>query len=153
MIQRIQSVFLLVSLCFLVTMFFVPVAELFYETGEIIYFNLLNGFFLSEAGTTTCISAQYSIRAFGLLICTLNLIIIYTFKSRLHQIRLCIYNILMLAGLMGVMFYVLNNIQDVQSVSYRLPIVFPVVAIILHYLALRGIRKDEMMVKALNRLR
>ena len=153
MIQRIQSVFLLVSLCFLVTMFFVPVAELFYDTGKILYFNLF-GFYLSEAGTTAYISAQYSIiRAFGLLICTMNLLIIFMFKFRLYQIRLCIYNILMLAGLMGVMFYVLNNIQDVQSVSYRLPIVFPVVAIILHYLALRGIRKDEMMVKALNRLR
>jgi hypothetical protein len=47
----------------------------------------------------------------------------------------------------------MNNLPNLETVSYRLPIVFPVISAILHYLAFRGIRKDELMVQALSRLR
>ena len=152
MIQRIQSIFLFASLCFLIPMFFATSAELVFETGEILSFNLA-GFYQTEAGTTSCVSTQYSIMVFGILICALNFIIIFAYKSRVLQIRLCIYNILFLAGLTGIALFSLYNVQSVQSVSFRLPAVFPVVALILHYLAFRGIRKDELMVQALSRLR
>ena len=152
MIQRIQSLFLFASLCFFVPMFFAPVANLVFEPGEIYSFNLM-GFYQTEAGVTTLINQQYSIMMFGLLICALNLITIFLYKRRLLQIRLCVYNILLLIGMSGVMLFVLYGVQDVQSVSYRLPAVFPIVSIILHYLAFRGIRKDELMVQALSRLR
>jgi hypothetical protein len=133
-------------------MFFAPVANLVYETGEIFTFNLA-GFFQTVAGTTTCISKQYSLMVFGILICAMNLIAIFMFKIRVLQIRLCIYNMLFLAGLMGVVLFVLYTVQNVSTVSFRLPAVFPVISIILHYLAFRGIRKDELMVQALSRLR
>ncbi len=152
MIQRIQSIFLFASLCFLIPMFFVPVAELIYETGEILTFNL-TGFYQVEAGVITPISSQYSIMAFGILICALNLITIFMYKRRVLQLRLCVYNILLLVGLIGVMLYLLYNVQGIHSVSFRLPAVFPIISIILHYLAFRGIRKDELMVQALSRLR
>ena len=152
MIQRIQSVFLFVSLCFLVPMFFAPVAEMVYETGEIFSFNL-TGFFQTEAGVTNSINKQFSIMIFGILICALNMLIIFMYKSRLLQIRMCIYNMLFLAGLSGVMLFVLYTVPNIQSVSFSLPSVFPIISIILHFLAFRGIRKDELMVQALNRLR
>ena len=152
MIQRIQSVFLFVSLCFVTSMFFAPVAKLVYETGEILTFNL-TGFYLTEAGMTTCISNQYSLRIFGILICALHLINIFLYRSRVLQLRLCVYNILLLIGLVGVVLFTLYSLPNIQSVSFCMPAVFPVVAIILHYLAFRGIRKDEVMVQALSRLR
>ena len=151
MIQRIQSVFLFVSLCFMATLFFVPVAQLVYETGEIYTFNL-SGFSFTEAEITVN-KPQYSIMLFGILICVLNLVIIFTYKSRILQIRLCIYNMLLLTGLMGIIFFSVYNVQNIQTVSFSLPVVFPVIAVILHYLAFRGIRKDEIMVQALSRLR
>ena len=152
MIQRIQSVFLVASLCFLVPMFFVPVAELVHETGVILAFHL-TGFYQTEAGTTVLISRQISIMLFGILICALNLIALFMYKSRVLQLRLCIYNILLLAGLMGVIIFMLYTVENINSVSFSLPAVFPVVSMILHYLAFRGIRKDELMVQALSRLR
>ena len=151
MIQRIQSVFLFVSLCFMVPMFFVPVAQLVFETGEIFNFNLA-GFSYTEVETTIH-KNQYSLMLFGILICALNLIIIFMYKSRVLQIRLCIYNILLLAGLTGVIIFSAYNVLNVQTVSFSLPVVFPIVAMILHYLAFRSIRKDEIMVQALSRLR
>jgi len=148
MIQRIQSIFLFVSLCFTAPMLFVPVAGLVHETGEIITFNLA-GF--SQNGALT--SKDWSMMLFGILICALNLIIILMYKSRVLQLRLCIYNILFLIGLTGIMLFVVYNVPNIESVSFRLPAVFPIVSAILHYLAFRGIRKDEMMVQALSRLR
>ena len=149
MIQRIQSVFLFASLCFLVPMFFVPVAELVHETGEILTFNL-TGFYRAETGTATY---EYSIMIFGILICALNFIIIFMYRQRILQIRLCIYNILLLIGFSGVILFVLYGIRDIRSISFGLPAVFPVVSVTLHYLAFRGVRKDELMVQALSRLR
>jgi len=149
MIQRIQSVFLFASLCFLIPMFFAPIAVLVHETGEVIMFNLV-GFYLNEAEFAT---HEYSIMLFGLLICALNLIIIFMYRNRILQIRLCIYNIILLIGLSGVVLFVLYNIHDIQTISFNMPAVFPIIAIILHYLAFRGIRKDELMVQALSRLR
>jgi len=149
MIQRIQSIFLFASLCFFVPMFFVPVAELVYETGDILAFNF-TGFYLTEAGATAYISRQYSIMIFSVLICALNLIIIVLYKHRVLQLRLCIYNMLFLAGLTGVSLFVLYSLENVHSIIFNLPAVFPVISIILHYLAFRGIRKDEMMVQALS---
>jgi len=152
MIQRIQSVYLLVSLCFTAPLFFASAASLVYETGELLLFNL-SGFYLSEAGTTVCVSRQYSLAFFGIIICALNLCIIFLYKSRVLQLRLCVYNILLLTGLTGVMLFTLYTLPNVQSISFRLPAVFPVISIILHYLAFRGVRRDELMVQALSRLR
>jgi len=152
MIQRIQSVFLFLSLCFFVPMFFVPVAELVYFSGEILKFDL-TGFYITDLGTTTRISSQTSIKLFAILISALTFVTIFLYKNRLLQMRLCIYNVVLLLGIAGVALLVLNNVQDIKSVSYRLPIVFPVVCSILHYLAFRAIRRDHFMVEALSRLR
>jgi len=152
MIQRIQSIFLFLSLCFLVPLFFAPIAELVYETGEIFAFNL-KGFYLTEAEATISISNQNSIMAFGILICIINLVIIFLYRHRVLQLRLCIYNMLLLTGLTGVVLLVLYSVPNVRSVSFSMPAVFPVISIILHYLAFRGIRKDELMVQALSHLR
>jgi glucan phosphoethanolaminetransferase (alkaline phosphatase superfamily) len=133
-------------------MFFTPVAEMIYETGEIFAFNL-TGFYQTEAETTITLSNQYSIMLLGILICVLNVIAIFMYKSRVLQMRLCVYNMLLLAGLMGIVLFVLYSVPNVRSVSYSMPAVFPIISLILHYLAFRGIRRDDMMVQALSRLR
>jgi len=84
MIQRIQTVFLFASLCFLVPMFFAPVAEMIYETGEVFSFNL-SGFYQTEAEASIMFSNQYSVMLYGILICVLNLIIIFLYTEVLHS--------------------------------------------------------------------
>jgi len=133
-------------------MFFIPVAELVYKTGEILLFNF-TGFYITEEGVTTPINTQLSIMLFGIGICALNIIIIFLYKNRMLQIRFCIYNIMFLIGLTGVILFVMYNLDNILTISFRLPIVFPVVSAILHYLAFRGIRKDELLIQSLNRLR
>jgi len=132
-------------------MFFVPAANLVYETGEIFSLNL-TGFFINEAGVTEH-KPQHSLLFFGILICALNLVIIFLYKNRILQMRLCIYNILFLAGLMGVIMFFLYTLHFNPSVIFRFPMIFPVVSLILHYLAFRCIRRDYLMVQISSRLR
>lgn len=152
MIQRIQSIFLLASLFFLGSMFFVPIAEVVSETGRILIFNL-SGFYQTIAGVTILSSRLSSLMIFGVLICALNFIVIFMYRRRILQSRLCVCNILLLFVLMIVILFSLYFVQGCHSVSYRLASVFPVISVIFHYLAFRGIRKDELMVQASNRLR
>jgi hypothetical protein len=152
MIQRIQSLFLLASLCFLIPLFFIPVAGLIGITGDVFTFNL-TGFYQTVADVTVKKNSQYSIMIFGILICAVNFIIIFLYRIRVLQMRLCVYNILLLIGLFCMILFVLSKVNHIETVSYRLPLVFPVISCILHYLAYRGIRKDELMVQALSRLR
>jgi hypothetical protein len=150
MIQRIQSVFLLVSLCFLAPLFFVPIVEM--EWGGVFYHFDLTGFSQTGSENVKTIDRQWSLMLFGLLICLLNVVIIFMYRQRTLQMRLCIYNIILIIGLAGVCLYIILT-SPKDAVYFNLPVVFPAIAVILHYLAFRGIRRDELMVQALSRLR
>jgi len=70
--------------------------------------------------------------------------------------RFCIINIILLAGLIGLYCYhLLFYMKTVQGVDFKIGISFiiPVIAIILTYLAFRGIRKDEYLVRLADRIR
>jgi peptidoglycan/LPS O-acetylase OafA/YrhL len=134
-------------------MFFVPLAE--WNYGDQCVLLDLTGYRMSSPGENLRVRYDYSLLAFAMLIGALNLVTIFMYKRRVLQMRLCVYNILLLAGITGVILFTLHGIiKEVESLPrYCLPLVFPVVAAILHYLAFRGIRKDELMVQAMSRLR
>jgi hypothetical protein len=49
--------------------------------------------------------------------------------------------------------FIIGSVREMGVVSCHLPVVFPVVSVIFHYLAYRSIRRDELTVRALSRLR
>ena len=78
------------------------------------------------------------------------------YKNRKLQIRFCVYGIILGFGMIGLMYYfwvVIFRQLDVDSYWLRMPVIFPVVAIILTYLAFRGIRKDEILVRSMDKIR
>lgn len=153
MIQRIQSVYLLVAGIFLVFLLFNPIAE-FVRTANQAIFELRFLGVVNEAGETE----SFSVLPLSILIVlciSITFITIFLFKKRVFQIRLSVINIVLLLGLEGLMFYYVSVIKNELegNVSYNVLIVFPVVSAILVYLALRAIAKDEALVRSLNRLR
>jgi len=67
------------------------------------------------------------------------------------QIRLCIYNSLIMLGLqvwMGAIY-----IKNMSDIAFQVTTVFPIVSIILLILAIRAISIDEALVQSYNRLR
>ena len=155
MIQRIQTLYLLAALALMVLMLLIPIAEIAGVDGGIYQFrsgglSRLNGGELSQI-----------IQAIPLLILILMLILlllinIFFFRKRKIQMRICVYTIILEFGLIGLGYYYIvsafNGIQ-VDHYAFKLPVIIPVLSIILIYLAFRGIRKDEILIRSIDKIR
>jgi hypothetical protein len=154
MIQRIQTLFLFGALLLVALCFFVPVAEISLPGGDLFTFNL-SGYHIVQGNTSGIVQKTTPLFIAGLLICLILLITIFLFKNRILQIRFCVYGIILPAGLTFLFFFVLNSIKkDMNAIIYyQVAVIFPLIAAILSYLAIRAIRKDEKLVKSYDRLR
>lgn len=153
MIQRIQTIYLLASLGLIVLLFFFPVAEFFPENSQQVTFNV-TGFY--DQGSGELILPVIPVIIMISVILCVYVLCIFLFKRRMVQMRLCIVNIILLVGLTGLFsYFFLFYVKTIRGVDFRIGISFllPVIAIILTYLAFRGIRKDEYLVRLADRIR
>ena len=134
MIQRIQSVYLLVVTVLLVVAMCLP-------AGHFIAADGVNTLAFKPLGVTLADGGfQSTWGLFGLLL----------------QVRMTIFNSVLLIGyyvVFGVFWYVLKGRLDVTGFQVGWALCLPAVCIILNYLAFRAIYRDEVMVKAADRLR
>lgn len=154
MIQRIQTVYLLVTIILLSFILFFPIADFIRDSDKMMFSFGLKGL-ISDEGERI---PNFQIFPLGILfaLClSCSFTTIFYFKKRMLQIRLSIVNIILLLGLQGLMFYYVKFAQSVLhgAVTYNLFFIFPLVGAILVFLALRAITKDEALVRSLDRLR
>ena len=124
MLQRIQTVYLLIIVALTVATLFLPLAVL-----------------------------QQALTA---IIAIIALVTIFLYKKRILQIRLCVFNALLILGFYGFfafLIYSLKGDMEGASVSVKIALSFPLVNLILDYLAIRNIGADEALVRSLDRLR
>ncbi len=69
--------------------------------------------------------------------------------------RLCTVNIILLLGSLGLAYFYLSFVKlDIEPIiNYKLTVAFPIIAVIFTILANRGIKKDEKLVRSLDRIR
>lgn len=78
---------------------------------------------------------------------------IFLYKNRATQMRLAIIALLVnLAGLTFAVIYLLQQV-DFASIAYSIGIFLPLLAVVFLWLAQRNIRKDEKLVRSIDRLR
>lgn len=92
---------------------------------------------------------------FLLLICTgaslvLSTAIIFLYKDRKLQIKLCLLGLLLATGVIVLYILQLNNMT---KSTLALFCILPFLVLAGYYLAYRSIRKDEKLVKSLDKLR
>lgn len=149
MIQRIQTVYLLLVAVLTGLMLLLPLATFTCDTSMV----TLTALAIEAADGTTIVPTTYM----GVLILIstlLPLVTIFLFKHRWVQIRLCIVEIVLQAGIIVYLVYYITKINgSAEALSLALPDVFPIVSIILSLLAYRGVVKDETLIKSLNRIR
>ena len=147
MIQRIQTVYLFISALLVGLLFLLPFAEIA-KDGAVYLFNfqgiILDGV-LKENG--------FSISILIGIIMALHGVAILSYKNRIRQIRLMVFSILLLLGLFGMVFFFTYYSFSEAQISFKISILFPVVAIILDYLAIRAIGKDEALIRSIDRIR
>jgi lysylphosphatidylglycerol synthetase-like protein (DUF2156 family) len=79
---------------------------------------------------------------------------LFLYRKRILQMRLNIYNSILLATLQGfVIYYMVSGVEQDMKFVFAIQSVFPVVSLVLSILAIRGILKDELLVRSLNRIR
>lgn len=87
------------------------------------------------------------------IIAALHLVAIALFKKRILQIRILAFSIILMLGLFGLFFYFVYFSFEEVKVAFKIATALPVVAIILDWLAIRAIGKDEALVRSLDRIR
>lgn len=149
MIQRIQSVYLLIVTGLLIAALFIPVGHFITAAGVTSVFKplgvtLADGAFRSTWGMFGILLLS-SIIAF----CT-----IFLFRNRNLQIRIIIFNSILVVGYY-VVFLVFMFALKGRDASFQLDwgLILPAVSLVFNYMAVRAIYTDEMLVKASDRLR
>lgn len=67
--------------------------------------------------------------------------------------RILVFAILLMLGLFGMFYFFTYYSFKGADVSFNIAVVFPLIAIILDYLAIRNIGKDEALVRSIDRIR
>lgn len=152
MIQRIQSVYLLLVTILLVVAICMPVGQFIGADGVTAHVFKPLGVALADGGF------QSTWGLFGILLLSalVAFCTIFLFRNRMLQIRMTIFSSILLIGYyiaFCVFMFILKGDLDAMTFQLGWALCLPVVAIILNYLAFRAIYKDEVMVKAADRLR
>lgn len=138
MIQRKQTLWLLLAIAAYIITFFLPV----YSGTRV-------------RDTSTIFESLTAGSTFLLLVSTVvaivfTLIIILLFKSRKLQLRLCLVAILFSIGIIALYYIEIGHFNQGNLSLYALLLIIPIASYILAY---SGIRKDEKLIKSLDRLR
>lgn len=162
MLQRIQTVFMFLAVISGVLVFFFPVATYISDTDYLTFFihhivNLSPEPFEEMASRALDFGPYYTIplAAGQLLIIVLLFYSIFSYKKRVLQIRLNTLNIFLNVLLVGGVFYYTTLLEEKTGTGsqYGPAVVFPLVAIVLLFLANYYIRKDEKLIRSSYRLR
>lgn len=147
MLQRIQTIFILIAEMLIASLYLFKFADLSVN-GELHTFTA-KGIFNGE----TLVFDGLPIMLFIGIIVLLHLAIIFMYKKRIRQIRMLVFTIILLLGLFGMFFYFTYAGFSGAKVTFKIPVVFPIIALVLDYLAIRAIGKDEALVRSMDRIR
>jgi hypothetical protein len=156
MIQRKQSIYLLLVTIMMSFVLIRPYAELSLKDGKTLVFQSLS--IKMYSGPQEYIKYKNTLPLFLAVIFAgaLSFINIFYYNRRILQIRLCIINYILLISILIIMFiyyYSLRTEMDNIRHAFRLAGVYPIIGIIMNFLAYRAIHQDELLVTSYNRLR
>lgn len=142
MIQRIQSVWLFLASFFSGALFILP----------------LYSYFSVPLGKQVLISTrnEYLLLVIAALMTLIPMFTIFLFKNRRRQILLTITGIALSLLFVGMMLIAIKGLDPINTTDgkYTLPgPIIPVLVIVMLFLAFNGIRKDEKLVRSVDRLR
>lgn len=170
--QRIQTIYLAVTFILTTLMFILPLAQ--FQTNDTTYTytaaglkhiqhsgeEIINEKIVSHDMT---VNDDFAIATMMLvvLILVINIIGIGLYKNRIFQIRFNMFNIFLYVGFYALfLLFVWSSSSAIElsrkctfDICYKIPLAFPIVNIILTYLAIRAIGTDEALVRSYDRIR
>ncbi len=147
MIQRIQTLYIFISAVLIGLLFSLPFAEIAHN-NQLFLFDvrgIVRNDNIEQSGLPIAI--------FIGIILLIHIVAIFLYKKRIRQIRLLVFAILLMLGLFGMFYFFTYYSFSAAEINFKVSVVFPLVAIILDYLAIRSIGKDEALVRSIDRIR
>lgn len=142
MIQRVQSLFLLLTTLLSGVLFFIPLFELPAAAADI----APRLFMIGSNALLLTLCAAIGISSF---------IVIFIYRNRPFQLKACRLILILIFILIALLFYTSDTISSGldQKVLFKIGTYLPMLQVIFVFLAHRGIKKDDELVKSADRLR
>jgi len=142
MIQRIQSVYLILAVLVSTALFFLPLFELPSATGD-------------TAAREFMVTSNALLLVLNAAIGALSFIDIFIYRKRNVQARICRLILILIFVMIALLFYTSDTISNGldQKVIFKIGTYLPLLQVLFVFLAHRGIRKDEKLVRSAERLR
>tara|TARA_B100000941_G_C28459864_1_gene530107 strand:+ start:623 stop:1111 length:489 start_codon:yes stop_codon:yes gene_type:complete len=162
MIQRIQSILLLLSAIAMGLMLFFPLWQKVSidppEEARLDAFHLSYDVLSPATGSKQSILKNtFYIALLGSLSAVISLYSIFQYKNRLRQIQLGSLNSLLIGMTLGLlMYFVLKAetlLEPTRQGNYLLGFYLPLASLLCNFTANRFIRKDEKLIKSMDRIR
>ena len=149
MIQRIQTVYLLIVAVLSVIVLSTPLGSLITPESTI---NEMTNLSINAADGSVSYE-PWALFAIQMVSATIALGTIFLYKKRVLQMRLCSFNMILLIGYYITLVIFVYMLKDASTFTPSWSVCLPFVNIVLSWLALRAIGKDEALVRSLNSLR
>ncbi len=145
MIQRVQSIFLLLVVIISGILILVPVYEL-HDVDQASGSLTVKSFNIADNSLLMILNVAVGVLAF---------ITIFMYKWRNVQARLCTIGLLLTCLLIGLLFFVADTMSSNmnQRIEYQYGSYLPLFELIFLFLASRFVKKDEELVRSADRLR
>ena len=160
MIQRVQTLYLFLVVILSAVMFFTPIGGFYNKTTLEVYDLTFMGVFLQDNMQTVennpSVMPVWGLSILTAVIPVIALISIFLYRKRVLQARFNVFNILLMVGYYALLFFYIwiGKLKLHADESFLcIPSSFPLISIILSALAIRGILRDEALVRSLDRLR
>jgi len=121
----------------------------------LIYSVNFKGIYLQNSTGNIFKYSVWGLNVIAVLVPVIAMLTIFLFKNRKLQVRLSFFNMVLIGGYYVLLFiYLWFAAQNLNATwNLHLITVIPLVNIVLNFLAIRAIAKDEALVKSLNRIR
>jgi hypothetical protein len=156
MIQRIQTLYLIIASVAISLMFFFPIAG-YYGDLHTFQFSIL-GMKNMAPGAEMIFTQYFTLPLVFFVVCILivTITIILLFKNRKKQLKLIkvdiLLNIILIIGIFILYSRVIQSTIEVSE-SFKAAVFFPIISLIFIVLSFRSVKKDENLVRSADRLR
>lgn len=142
MIQRIQTLYLLIAALLSIALFYIPLFELPEDPAN-------------AAAKTFTVSSNSVLLILNAAIGIFSFSTVFFFKNRTFQMKACRLVLILTFFLIGLLFYTSDTFSTGldHKVVFKIGTYIPLIQVVMIFLAHRSIRKDEALVRSADRLR
>ena len=155
MLQRIQSVWLFLSSVSLFALFLFPYIQVLNADGSGKAVKI-SGIYENIGGQVVQTAPFTLLTIITVIIALIPMVTIFFYRNRKRQIAMCYLAIVLILGYSFWLVQVAKDTVGETSLAlenYGLGVILPSLGILFIILALRGIRRDEKLIKSADRLR